>query len=412
MAGLASGLGLLLYWTVFGVVYAQDSEEKDKENDDYKKELESIQQLLESLMQSGLTSSTLPDVASQLWSKIAARDAAGLAIMFGSTSQLKEALAKLLRMLEEGRERRELCKPLAVAYILRGQYEQAMPFLIEASWEYPSDPELHLHQGQIYMREGNYSMAYEHFEKALLLNPTLVAAREPRNEMMKKLSLTATSALYWHVQGVIRYDLGLYKESKACYEKALDIDPTYQDSWYNSRVALHILEQQEQYREEEIDPIPARMLPIVTTYEYATLAEAAYAVSAKAVPPKDWKLWLTSGDFMDRDGQSLSRDGFFGAAYVNHEKRQIVLSLQGSKATNDIVSCIHLVFNSVDRQWVCAKVFGEKVHERIANDPQLKNYRVSLTGHSLGAAQAEYLSVRQIFAFLFQPLGSLSAQIS
>lgn len=344
-------------------------------------------------MQSGLTTTTLPDLASQLWIKISAMDASGLVRLFGSTTQLNKAIASLLRMLEEGRERRELCKPLAVAYILRGQYEQAMPFLMEAGWECPTDPELHLHQGHIYMRESNYSMAYEHFEKALLLNPKLLAAEGPRNDMFKKLTLNPNTALYWHVQGVIRFDLGMYEESVQCYARALDIDPTFQDSWYNSRVVQHILDQKQLYDEEEIDTIPARVLPIVTSYEYATLAEAAYAVSAKAVPPKEWKLWLTSGDFLDGDG-SLSRDGFFGATYVNHEKKQIVLALQGSKATNDIVSCIHLVFNTVDRQWVCAKLFGEKIHKMIAADPKLRTYRVSFTGHSLGAAQAEYLSVR------------------
>lgn len=372
---------------------AQETDQKAKEDAEYKRELEAIQALLESLMLSGISSTTLPDLASQLWVKIAARDASGLVSMFGSSTQLNKAIEKMLIMLDQGRERRELCKPLAVAYILRGLYEQAMPFLLEASWEYPSDPELHLHQGHIYMRESNYSMAYEHFEKALLLNPRLMAAEGPRNEMFKKLMLSPETALYWHVQGVIRFDLGMYQESVTCYSRALEIDPTFQDSWYNARVVQHILDRQAQYGEDGIDPIPARVLPIVTSYEYATLAEAAYTVSAKAVPPKEWKLWLTSGDFMDKDG-SLSRDGFFGASYVNHEKKQIVLALQGSKATNDIVSCIHLLFNTVDRQWVCAKLFGEKIHRLIAADPLLSTYRVSLTGHSLGAAQAEYLSVR------------------
>lgn len=363
---------------------------KEKE---YREQLAAIQTMLESLMRSGIAYTTLPDLASQLWDKVAARDASGLAIVLGSSSQLSGAMSTLLRMLEEGRDRRELCKPLAVAYILRGQFEQALPFLAEASWEYPTDPELHLHQGHIFMRENDFSRAFEHFEKALLLNPSLTTMAEaPRNEMFKRLGLSKNSELYWHVQGVIRFDLGMYAESYECYQRALAINPQYEDSWYNSKVVKHILDQQNLYKEEYIDAIPAKDLPIVTSYEYATLAESAYMLSAKAVPPKDWQLWLTSGDFMDKDG-SLSKDGFFGAVYVNHRKQQVVLALQGSKSTNDIISCIHLVFNTVDRQWVCAKLFGEKVHEKIAKDPVLSKYRVSFTGHSLGAAQAEYLSI-------------------
>jgi tetratricopeptide (TPR) repeat protein len=370
---------------------AEEKPKKAYDEEEFEKELLEIEARLESLMKMNLGVTSFPDVASQLWQMITQRGGAELPGVFQLNNPLTSALSRLTSMLESGYNRKRLCKPLAVAYILRGQYEQAMPFLIEANWENPLDPDLYLHQGHIYMNESNYSEAYENFEKALLLNPSLTIAIGPRNEMAKKLNLNQSSVLYWHVQGVIHYDLGMYQESYDCYKKALAINPKYEDSWYNSVVVKHILDQQARCDAQKIDMIPGKLLPIVTTYEYATMAEAAYATSAKAFPPHDWQLWTTSGDFLDQNG-SLSRDGFFGAVYVNHQKEQIVLALQGSKATQDIISCIHLVFNNIDRQWVCAKVFGEKVHQKIASDPVLSKYRISLTGHSLGAAQAEFLS--------------------
>lgn len=391
LGGIASTFGFLFVTGGERHAYAEEELKEENEDEKYRKQLAAIQQVLESVMRSGIGTASIPDMAELIWQKIAVRDASGIASMLNVNSQLDDVIRQLTNMLECGRDRRELCKPLAIAYILRGQYEQAMPFLIEANWENPRDAELYLHQGHIHLRQSNYMDAFESFEKAILLNHGMEVAVGPRNEAMKKMAITEASELYWHIQGVVRYDLGMYQESYECYRKALEINPKYADSWYNAMVVKHLLEQQALYEEQDLEPIPAKLLPIVTTYEYATMAEAVYTTTAYAFQPRDWNLWLTSEDFLDHNG-NLSRDGFYGAVYVNHNKKQIVLALQGTKATQDLVSCAHLALNAIDRQWVCAKVFGEKVHQKIREDPLLKDYRVSFTGHSLGAAQAELLA--------------------
>lgn len=389
--GIASALYLILFSSGENHAYAEEEQAEENEEEQYRKQLAAIEQVLESVMKIAFGMTSMADMAEQLWQKISVRDASGIASMLNSNAQLDGAIVQLLAMLESGRDRRELCKPLAVAYILRGQFEQAMPFLIEANWDNPRDADLYLHRGHIHMRQSSYADAFEAFEKALLLNPELEIAKGPRNEMMKKMALTETSELYWHIQGVVRYDLGMYLESYKCYNKALEINPKYADSWYNAMVVKHLLDQKALYERHHLEPIPTKLLPIVSTYEYATMAEAVYTSSAYAFPPKDWNLLMTSSDFLDHNG-SLSRDGFYGAVYVNHTKKQVVLALQGTKSTQDLISCAHLAFNAIDRQWICAKVFGEKVHEKIREDASLKDYRISFTGHSLGAAQAELLA--------------------
>jgi len=133
-------------------------------------------------------------------------------------------------------------------------------------------------------------------------------------------------------------------------------------------------------------------LNIPTHYEYAVMAEAAYSTTTAAVP-KGWSLWCTSTDETDDDGH-FSRDGFLAKAFINHSKKAVVIAAKGTHSAEDIITDILFGFNNFDRQFICALKFAERILEKMAADEKLRGYELSFTGHSLGAAEAEYLAYK------------------
>ncbi|XP_049849181.1 uncharacterized protein LOC126318207 isoform X2 [Schistocerca gregaria] len=326
-----------------------------------------------------------------------------------SVGRFEEAISKLEAMLRNSEHRGHICKYLAVAYILKKCPKEALPYLEEAIWFEPRNAGLHLQHAYIMMKNENYREAWLSFEKALILDPdSLQYSMASLKTVLKKLNVKVSSAAYYHVLATAHYELGNYKQALESYRKAVALDPKHLVSLHNINVIERILKQQKKYEESNIDIIPGHLLPIVTSYEYATLAEFSYNALARAFPPSEWVLLVTSDDAKDVDG-SYSRDGFYAAAYVNHRKRHVVLAIQGSKATEDIISSIHLMFDCVDRQIICAKQFCEYViNEHIEKTPELQGYRLSFTGHSLGAVHAEILAhTFGLRAVTFESPGSL-----
>lgn len=317
-----------------------------------------------------------------------------------SHGRIDEAIANLSLLIEKDRGSKVLYKYMALSYILKEKYDEALYFLNEAIWVDNLDADLYYHKGNILQKKGDISGAIVCFEKAFLLNPNLTDAKELSHNILKTSGFDINHYLYNYLLGVVNYDLGRYDDAIFYYEKALLSNPDHIESLYNLDLIRKIK------MNKYTTPVPSKLLPIVTIYEYAAMSEAAYSDS-KSVVPSSWEILTTSNTEVDVNG-NFSRDGFFSCAYVNHNKKHVVLAIQGTKATEDLISSSHLVFNQLDRQWICAKKFAERVINRVKNDPSLKDYEITFTGHSLGAAQAEFLSyLFDIKAVTFESPGSL-----
>lgn len=226
-------------------------------------------------------------------------------------------------------------------------------------------------------------------------------------EVVRKLNIPMEDKLIDYCRGAALYDLGLYGDALGFFQSAIQKDPTFKEAHYNLSVVSYMADQMTRIKAGKVTSIRGEVLSNITThYEYAAMAESAYSDS-KAAVPRGWQIVTTSNEIGDRDG-SYSRDGFFAVAYVNHQKREVVVAHKGSHNKEDIITDINLVINQVDRQFICAKKFAEQLMRQLKADPVTANYGVTFTGHSLGAAEAEYVAYKcRSRAVTFESPGSL-----
>lgn len=302
-----------------------------------------------------------------------------------SNGSIDDAIQNLTNLLEKDKGSKDIHKYMALSFIVKENFEMALHYLNEALWMDPKDADLYMQKGNILFRNNDIVDAYTCFEKACLLDSNLQDAQDMRSKLYKKLGLDMNQTGYEYLLGTVHYELGYLDEAVRHYHRAIELDHKNNDAIYNLKVVSDLIE-----RTSTKTPIPIQSLPIVSVYEYATLSEAIYAKS-NAVVPDGWELLTTSEQQRDENG-NFSRDGFRAMARVHHEKKHIIIVIQGSETGDDLISNVHLVFNRMDRQWICAKKFTERVLDMVHQDPVLKEYDISATGHSLGGAQAEFMS--------------------
>lgn len=318
-----------------------------------------------------------------------------------SRGRIDEAIENLSMLLELEKGSKDIHKYIALSFIVKENFDMALHYLNEALWIDPNDADLYLQKGNILLRRNMTLEAYTCFVKAHIMNPNLKDAKDLKQKLFKKLELDKNPASHHYVLGTIYQDLSSHEDALKHYNLTLEIDPNHDDALYNKMII-------EDYTKRRTlrKPIPLKSLPIVTLYEYSTMSEAVY-VKSKVVVPDGWEVLTTSNDQTDENG-NFSRDGFYAAAYINHQKKHIMVAIQGSETGDDIISSAHLVFNRMDRQWICAKKFTERVFDAMRYDDKIKDYHISATGHSLGGAQAEFLSyLFNIQAITFESPGAL-----
>jgi len=160
--------------------------------------------------------------------------------------------------------------------------------------------------------------------------------------------------------------------------------------------------------EDSYTSIPVDNRP--TDYEYALLSEHVYkgkVLNQDDCLPEDnkWKI------IKIKNGES----GYFGVIYINHQIKQIVLSHRGTKSLKAVLEDIKgIMLNLKSKQKIEAFDFVDRAIKLINEGEELKDYRLSFTGHSLGAFLAElsvyychsYFKYTNVNAVTFESPGS------
>ena len=139
----------------------------------------------------------------------------------------------------------------------------------------------------------------------------------------------------------------------------------------------------------------------VTSNEYVHMSQEAYQDDG-GKPPGGWHVLETSKTM------SKKNDIFFAVAYIHYARKQVVIAYRGFTLTtdmNELASCIKLGLNIQKSSLVeDAKAFKTSINNRInsmgfavqtffSKQQCCSNYRVTYTGHSLGAALATLMAL-------------------
>lgn len=115
-------------------------------------------------------------------------------------------------------------------------YHKALEVLKEGKTKFPGDYDLLLTLGNTYLKDGDQQGFVNAMKEAI--------AQDPTNEV-----------LYYNI-GVVSADLGMKKESKDAYLKAIEIKPDYTDAYIN--LAAMILSREKEIN-EEISALPIKL---------------------------------------------------------------------------------------------------------------------------------------------------------
>mmetsp|Transcript_10195 Transcript_10195/g.37899 ORF Transcript_10195/g.37899 Transcript_10195/m.37899 type:complete len:1014 (-) Transcript_10195:29-3070(-) len=228
--------------------------------------------------------------------------------------------------------------------------------------------------------------------------------------------------------GVAHDEMGEWEQAKKYYERALNLNPDYGMARLNLRTVQWKIEQRKKYSSksgsqaniEDIQDLGfggvsssdtklkvllrKMSLGIVTHMEYSRLSDEAYyylpsltsaATSSSSnkhhthtphqrILPPQWEILTTA------DRVSLARNGYFSIAFVNHLSRCVVISTRGTDDGAGVRADFWLTFDEFSIQFALARGFSRMVR-LIMRDRGIGSYRVSYTGHSLGAAIGAFL---------------------
>ncbi|WP_340198851.1 tetratricopeptide repeat protein [Ascidiimonas sp. W6] len=122
----------------------------------------------------------------------------------------------------------EIVKNIALIYTQQGKVEEAIAAVKDAREANPKDIDLLLTEANLYIKNGQKDKFKEVMEEAVVKDPT-------------------NPVLYFNL-GVINAEQGDLKVAKSYYEKALEVDPNYKDSYLN--LSALILDQEGSIVEE------------------------------------------------------------------------------------------------------------------------------------------------------------------
>ena len=110
-------------------------------------------------------------------------------------------------------------------------------------------------EGNEYLDKRNYSMALEHYDQAIEIDPNYADAWNNKGIALHNLrkfkeaidccdmaiKINPNYADAWNNRGVSFVKMGKYKEAIDCTDRAVKIDPDYVKAWNNKGIALHNL---------------------------------------------------------------------------------------------------------------------------------------------------------------------------
>ena len=125
-------------------------------------------------------------------------------------------------------------------------------FCITPVWAYSSDAMNWYAQGNMLMKNKNYTQAIDAYEHATAISPDYFEAWNGKADGLnraqrfsealaasdKTLTLNPEYVQGWINRGYILYNLGRYDDELKAYEKAISIDPSSPDAWFNKGYSL------------------------------------------------------------------------------------------------------------------------------------------------------------------------------
>jgi type IV pilus assembly protein PilF len=145
--------------------------------------------------------------------------------------------------LEVRKKQEEASRNLGEVYLKQGDYTLALREFLKAEQLYPQDPFLHYDLGLAYRAKDKPDLSIKHFKKALELNPdygparnglgTAYLAEKDWDEAIAQFKEVAENLLYStpHIPlsnlGLAYYNKGEYQQAEKYYLKALEIKPDF-----------------------------------------------------------------------------------------------------------------------------------------------------------------------------------------
>lgn len=125
----------------------------------------------------------------------------------------------------------------------------------------------------------------------------------------------------------------------------------------------------------------------LTPRDFLKFSAAAWSHKVKPGSlPESWSMVTNS------DQQHLSKNGYYGMAFVSNETKELVVAHSGHSFNFspydlfwDTVSAVQVMFGMKPTQLQHAQQFADQV----INNPEYSGYKVHFTGQSLGGALAE-----------------------
>jgi hypothetical protein len=236
--------------------------------------------------------------------------------------------------------------------------------------------------------------------------------------------------VFYFREGLLELQEGFLEEAMKSFKCAIDCSPIFFEAKYNFQI-LQILQkikedqnsskmrQNSQFRNH-------KSVGIISNFEYASMSDHVYSFNSQGTSesqsklPEGWRVHIHSRNdhFDDSDSHYIDNDGFFAVAYVNDKKKKVVIAYRGTDLSfieKLDVQSFHNLFHNLQAD--ISLFFGAKsstfslAYEffcYIATWAKSKNYKLSLTGHSLGAALAEVMAIEQeVDAVTFESPGAL-----
>ena len=145
--------------------------------------------------------------------------------------------------MEDRKSQSEARRNVGEAYLIEGNYTQALKELLEAEKIYPDDHILQNYLGLAYLRKDQIDLAIKHFKKAIQLKPgyapasnnlgTAYLRKKDWDRAIEIFKVVSEDLLYGTPHfpltnmGFAYYNKRDYKQAETYYRKALKIEPRY-----------------------------------------------------------------------------------------------------------------------------------------------------------------------------------------
>lgn len=170
-------------------------------------------------------------------------------------------------------------------------------------------------KGERLIKQGNFEIAIQYFDKALEINPRLARAWNNRAGVLgllgryeesikccdKALELNPKFAEAWHNKGSDMAIVGRYEEAIECYDKTLEIQPKYAEAWFNKGLAF------EELAKKTEDPMKTKHPSAINTYIKYRNAIECYE-RALDIDPKHEGARKNREYLLDKLGRKISKD--------------------------------------------------------------------------------------------------------